>query len=262
MTHGVSIAKAVRIAHRAKGARTGPVGIDKEGKLQATIPLDVSEVGLKPGRSQDMLAVLYEAGSLDEDATPVPVATDDGRHAIAIPLTIQLRQDQKIACVRVGIRLPGHENADVDILVVPVRRNRLPLVAAAIVVLAVAAVLALNPWGDPSARKGHYEGKTTEEIQADLDADVAWHSMEISSSSKYSVAVTASSMTVPSLTCRRASGCPPPRATARMPSAALARGPSCAWCAQGPRPLPRFPRRPTCRSPRRRCDAIRHQSAS
>lgn len=179
MTHGVSIAKAVRIAHRAKGARTGPVGIDKEGKLQATIPLDVSEVGLKPGRSQDMLAVLYEAGSLDEDATPVPVATDDGRHAIAIPLTIQLRQDQKIACVRVGIRLPGHENADVDILVVPVRRNRLPLVAAAVAVLAVTAVLALNPWGDPSARKGHYEGKTTEEIQADLDADVAWHSMEI-----------------------------------------------------------------------------------
>lgn len=184
MTRGVSIAKAVQIARRATDARKGTGRVDEEGKLQAAVFLNVSEARLKPGKSQDVLAVLYEAGTLEGEADPMPIATDDGTHAIAIPLTIQPRKGQEVACVRVGVRLPGHEGTDVDILVEPVRRNRLPLVAAATVALATAAALALNPWGDPSARKGHYEGKTKDEIQADLDADVAWHSMEISVASR------------------------------------------------------------------------------
>lgn len=180
MTHGVSIAKAVRIARKATDARKGTGRVDEEGKLQAVISVNVSEARLRPGRSQDVLAVLYEAGSLVDGAEPMPIATDDGTHAVAIPLTIQPRQDQEIACVRIGVRLPGHEGTDVDILLEPVRRSKLPIIFAAIVVLSIIAALALNPWGDPSARKGHYEGKTKEEIQADLDTDVAWHSMEIS----------------------------------------------------------------------------------
>lgn len=51
--------------------------------------------------------------------------------------------------------------------------NLTPLaIILALAMLAGLAIL-LNGWGDPSARKGHYEGKTTEEIQADLDQDIA-----------------------------------------------------------------------------------------
>ena len=49
-----------------------------------------------------------------------------------------------------------------------------------IAVSAIAAIIILDPWGDPRARKGYYEGKTKEEIQKDLDEQVAWYSMEIS----------------------------------------------------------------------------------
>lgn len=55
------------------------------------------------------------------------------------------------------------------------------------VAAALLAAWLLGAWGDPSARKGHYEGKTPEEIQADLDQDVAWYSMEISVASRVAV---------------------------------------------------------------------------
>lgn len=51
----------------------------------------------------------------------------------------------------------------------------------------LAAALAPKPWGDPSARRGHYEGKSHQEIQRDLDTDVAWYAMEISVASRMSV---------------------------------------------------------------------------
>ena len=39
-----------------------------------------------------------------------------------------------------------------------------------------------------TARKGHYEGKAREEIQRDLDQDIAWYSMEISVASRVTMA--------------------------------------------------------------------------
>lgn len=65
------------------------------------------------------------------------------------------------------------------------KRRYVVLGVLAIAVLAVAC--ALLQWGDPRARKGYYEGKTPEEIQEDLNEEVAWYAMEISVASTMQV---------------------------------------------------------------------------
>lgn len=61
-------------------------------------------------------------------------------------------------------------------------RGKVVGVAAVLVAALLAGFVAYNllHWKDPRARKGYYEGKTDEEIQADLDRQVDWYSMEIS----------------------------------------------------------------------------------
>lgn len=52
-------------------------------------------------------------------------------------------------------------------------------VGCAVAIAAIGIAIVMN-WGDPRAKPGYYEGKTKEEIQRDLDEEVAWYSMEIS----------------------------------------------------------------------------------
>lgn len=54
------------------------------------------------------------------------------------------------------------------------------VVLAMVVVLLVVCTSLMLSWGDPRAKKGYYEGKSKEEIQADLDEQVDWYAMEIS----------------------------------------------------------------------------------
>lgn len=54
------------------------------------------------------------------------------------------------------------------------------LLILALIAIVFAAIVLLDPWGDPRAKRGYYEGKTEAEIQEDLNADVAWHSMVMS----------------------------------------------------------------------------------
>ena len=75
-------------------------------------------------------------------------------------------------------------NPDADRPVIRKRRRRrkapalICVLAAALVAAGVA--YAVLGWRDPGARRGFYEGKTPEEIQRDLDAQVDWYAMEIS----------------------------------------------------------------------------------
>ncbi|MEE0028180.1 MAG: hypothetical protein U0J70_11355 [Atopobiaceae bacterium] len=185
MSHGVSIAHAKRLATGRHVAHMATVTVGDDGRLHTELSIDIDEAGLRRGKSQDVRAVLYEMHDHD---VRIPLATSDGRHAVAIPLTIHPGADDDVCTLRVDANLPRRRGEHVGIIVERVRDPRLPIAAAvAFVVIVVTAAWLLGAWGDPSARKGHYEGKTTEEIQADLDADVAWHSMEISVASRINV---------------------------------------------------------------------------
>lgn len=60
------------------------------------------------------------------------------------------------------------------------RRKKVLAAMLAVLLAMVVVAIALGAWKDPRARKGYYEGKSQEEIQRDLDAQVDWYAMEIS----------------------------------------------------------------------------------
>lgn len=60
------------------------------------------------------------------------------------------------------------------------RKRRYLAIGPALILVAVVVSVLLGLWKDPRARKGYYEGKSTEEIQHDLDSQVDWYAMEIS----------------------------------------------------------------------------------
>jgi hypothetical protein len=63
-------------------------------------------------------------------------------------------------------------------------RNRRRILLAILIIILLLC-LAYCSWRDPHARKGHYEGKTPEQIQHDLDTEVGVDSMEISVASVF-----------------------------------------------------------------------------
>lgn len=188
MVSGVSIAHAKRLATAVPDERVATAKVDERGRLHAEVPLDVAGMRLRPGRGNDVRAVLFEAGSMGECGDPRPIPTPCGGKALALPLSVRPREGQQVARVRVDVGLPGMEGQLVEVAVERVRRHKAPVAIAALAASGVAVALLLNGWGDPTARRGHYEGKTREEIQRDLDEDVAWHSMEISVASRVTMA--------------------------------------------------------------------------
>ena len=161
--------------------------VDAHGHFLAGIELDAEALRLRAGRPQEVRILLFEPGSIGGNHLPRPIRTADGRHALAHTQTVTAGAGERFLDVAVDVTVRGYENQWVD-LVVERAHTRAPLVAAGLAALAVTAGLALATWGDPAARRGHYEGKTDEEIQADLDADVAWYAMEISVASAMTVA--------------------------------------------------------------------------
>jgi hypothetical protein len=63
-------------------------------------------------------------------------------------------------------------------------KNRRRVILALLIIILLLC-LAYCSWRDPNARKGHYEGKTPEQIQHDLDTEVGVDSMEISVASVF-----------------------------------------------------------------------------
>ena len=150
--------------------------------------LDVRETHLKQGKTQHVRVVLYESDSVGEGKQPKPLPTATGKKALTIPMSVRPKDGQNAVGLRINASLPDHAGEWIDLVVERVLPNLAPLaIILALAMLAGLAIL-LNGWGDPSARKGHYEGKTTEEIQADLDQDIAWYSMEISVASHVTMA--------------------------------------------------------------------------
>lgn len=186
MSHGVSIARAKRLAKHAPATCVTTTRIGGDGRLHAELMVDVDDARLRRGRGQDLLAVFYGSAMADD---PQPLATPDGRHAITMPLSAHPQEGQDACCLRIDVRLTEHAGEGVDVVVARVPSKRVPIaITTALVAACLLAAWLLGAWGDPSARKGHYEGKTPEEIQEDLDADVAWHSMEISVASHVTMA--------------------------------------------------------------------------
>lgn len=138
------------------------------------------EARLKANKEQDVRVILYESGSLGEGGPIRPIATTSERRALAIPMSVHPHDGQENVTLRVSANIPDHAGKWVDILVERMHPSLLPLVVALLIATAVTAACILGSWGDPTARKGHYEGKTTAEIRADLDQDIAWDEMEIS----------------------------------------------------------------------------------
>ena len=180
MSRGVSMAHAKRIARKAPSATIACARVGDDGRLQTSIEVDVHEARLKPGKAQDVIVVLYESGSLGEGGTIRPIATESGKRALAIPMSVNPREGHEAVVLRIGAHLPDHAGKWVDILVERVRPNYAPLAIVPLILLFAGVAIMLNSWGDPTARKGHYEGKSRQEIQADLDQDIAWYEMEIS----------------------------------------------------------------------------------
>ena len=180
MSHGVSIAHAKKVARRAPETCITTAKVDDEGRLRTDIPINLREAGLRQGRQQDVRVLLFESGSVCGGRSPKPIPAQDGKGAFVIPLTIRPRERQEVASLRVSATLTEQAGKWVDIAVERVRPNLVSFAVVAIAAIAAIAAITLARWGDPTARKGHYEGKSTSEIQADLDQDIAWYEMEIS----------------------------------------------------------------------------------
>lgn len=188
MSKGVSMAHARRVAKGAPDSCTISARIDPDGRLDTFLEVDVRQARLRPGKKQEMRALLYEVGSIEEGGTPRPLPTPDGRHALALPVSVKVPEGKESLLVRVGADVEGHADEWVEVALERAVRSKAPTAIAAALAAATLAATALGSLGDPLARKGHYEGKTKEEIQADLDADVAWYEMEISVASRATMA--------------------------------------------------------------------------
>ena len=179
MHHKVSVEQARREARRAGRGSMSEATVGADGRLVMEVDFDLADLATKKNR--DMFVILYDADRTADGTVPEPLTTDDGTRAVVVPCAACPDIEDGIVTFGFDVSLPGHEGKRIAALVVNARRRQpLPLAAAALAVPCVAAAVLLCSWGDPTARRGHYEGMTPDEIRADLSRDVACHSMEIS----------------------------------------------------------------------------------
>jgi hypothetical protein len=179
MHHEVSIAQARREARRAGRGAMAEATVGADGRLVMDAEFDLGRLG--PKKNKDAFVILYDVARSADGTIPEPLSTDDGARAVVVPCAVCPDTEDGTVTLGIDVRLPGHEGERVAVLAVNARRRRLlALAAATVAVPCVTAAALLCSWGDPAARRGHYEGMTPEEIRAELSRDVAWHSMEIS----------------------------------------------------------------------------------
>jgi len=187
MHRGIGIARATIMAKTATEERTFRGEVNNLGRMHADLTLDPRALRLKPGRPNDLICLVFEPATLSGNASPVPVRDAHGR-ALTLRLKVTPRTPSEDVSVSVDCPLPGYEGTWADLLVrrAPAGRARW-LLASAAAAAVIAGGCVLLSWKDPSAKVGHYEGKTPEEIQADLDTEVAWYAMEVSVASRITV---------------------------------------------------------------------------
>ena len=187
MRRDISYRHALRLARRVPESCRFDRPVLEGGRLATMLNLDLEALGIRPGTTGLVRVVPYYPGSLGENGAPAPYGLGPGR-AAAIYVSVPTGEGLDTQLVHIDVDLPGLEGKVAELAVERVRTGRAYAAVACLACAAMAANLALSMWSDPAAKRGHYEGKTDEEIQADLDADVAWYAMEIS---------VASAMTVP-----------------------------------------------------------------
>lgn len=160
-------------------AAENPATEPKEEKDLTTDGETSDESGVSPSPSAPVAPEVPSAG--------LPFASpEDPKNALVITKKVAIPKNPETKTIKVSYATTIDGTADTDaVLIVTSYRNKTPLIAALAVLalFAIAVAILLANWGDPRARKGYYEGKTKEEIQADLDSQVDWYSMEISCAS-------------------------------------------------------------------------------
>lgn len=137
--------------------------------------------------SEESTSAEPEGDSSDDEADDQfgdPVLADAERgHVATITTKVAVPKDELVKTVKVSLTkvFPDLGGQSVRIAAIPYRSKK-PILAvlAALAVLAVIVGIIISNWGDPRAKKGYYDGKSQEDIQADLDSKVDWYSMEIS----------------------------------------------------------------------------------
>lgn len=120
----------------------------------------------------------------EDEALGSPILANAEKGHVAIVTTkVAVPDDELIKTVKVPLTkvFPDLGGKSVRVAAIPYRSKK-PILAvvATLAILAIIVGIVISNWGDPRARKGYYEGKTKEEIQADLDSQVDWYAMEIS----------------------------------------------------------------------------------
>ncbi|MDO4537899.1 MAG: hypothetical protein Q4B54_07040 [Coriobacteriales bacterium] len=179
MPNGISMARAARLARKAPQSCTAAARVNDLGRLHAELAVDVDEAHLKPGKTQDVLVAIYELGSVGEDGHPQPIPISRHR-ALAFPVSVCPQEGEPEACVSVYAELPNHAGMWVELALERKKPRRAPVLLGALALICALIAYLIGSWADPNARRGYYEGKTREEIQRDLDAEVDWCAMEIS----------------------------------------------------------------------------------
>ena len=179
MADGVSMTHAAVLAKHARETCTATRRINEQGKLTTEIEVDVREARLRAGKDQRVRVVLYKLGSVGEGGTPRPIQDAGSRRARAITVTVHPREGKEMVTIPVDAEVPDHAGEWVEIAIERVSRAK-AIVATLFLIALIIAALLLSPWSDPNAKHGHLPNKSDEEIQADIDTDVAWYQMEIS----------------------------------------------------------------------------------
>ena len=183
MADGVSMTHAAVLARNARETCTATRRINEAGRLTAEIEVDVREARLRVGRDQRVRVVLFELGSVGEGGTPRPIKDAHSRRAKALCVTVHPREGTETVTIPVDAEVAEHAGEWVEIAVERVSRAKAIVATLFLIALLIAALL-LSPWSDPNAKHGHLPNKSDEEIQADIDTDVAWYQMEISVASR------------------------------------------------------------------------------
>lgn len=115
MSHGVSIARAKRIARKAPATCVATARVGGDGRLHAELLVDLEEARLKKGKGQDLVAVFFGSASVD-DPVPLGVSHEPYGPAPSIALAssvpeVYRREESAMATMGSSSKRLCHRNA-------------------------------------------------------------------------------------------------------------------------------------------------------
>lgn len=182
MVRKLSEDKARAVASKAGYGCSSEVSFDDRGIVDTVLHVPAKSLRLRAGGKAKVCVTLFETE--DFDSAPKPLMADGSARTFEVQATCGERSDGSDDVLQVEIpfcEIVPDLSGNRYVAVVWKPRPVWPFVVAGIVlVIAVAVAVILSNWGDPRQRSGYYDGKTTDEIQSDLDTEMDYYSMEIS----------------------------------------------------------------------------------